>query len=423
MGDPKSGPLEPDLYLFDSMKKFIYLNNAATSFPKPPQVIDAMTHFMKEVGANPGRSGHELSLEASRIVRHAREGLATLFGISDPTRIVFAMNATEALNTVIYGFLNDGDNVIISSMEHNSVVRPLKYLEKSSFITLTIAPCDNRGFLDIEALPGLIQKKTALVVLNHASNVCGTIQDVRAVKGVIGNIPLLLDAAQTAGCYPVDVEADGVDFLAFTGHKGLLGPQGIGGLYIREGLSIRPLKRGGTGSISEKDYQPEFLPDALESGTQNNVGIAGLRAGVDFILNEGLSKIREHEQTLTSALLKALYDVPGLTIYGPLNAKNQTAVISLTFDSILPDGPDHRLGGCGSINLAWMEEGITPMEAGDILSTEYDIFVRVGLHCAPLAHKTLVTFPEGTVRLSMGYFNTLEDIEYAAKAIRRIAER
>ncbi len=210
------------------MKRFIYLDNAATSFPKPPQVTDAMAHYMREVGANPGRSGHRLSLEASRIVEHAREGLATLFHIADPNRIAFTMNVTESLNMVIYGFLNAGDHVIASSMEHNSVIRPLKHLEETSCITLTMAPCDKKGFLDIDALPGLLQKNTALMVLNHASNVCGTIQDVQAVKNAIGEVPLLLDAAQTAGCYPIDVEADGIDFLAFTGHKALLGPQGPG---------------------------------------------------------------------------------------------------------------------------------------------------------------------------------------------------
>ena len=405
------------------MKHCIYLDNAATSFPKPPQVAKAMIHYMDKVGANPGRSRHKLSLEASCIVQHTRESLATLFNIADPTRIAFTMNVTESLNTVIYGFLNAGDHVIISAMEHNSVLRPLKHLEEISFITLTIAPCDRKGFLDIDALPKLVRKDTALMALNHASNVCGTIQDVKAIKDAIGDIPLLLDAAQTAGCYPIDVEADGIDFLAFTGHKCLLGPQGTGGLYIREGLRVRPLKRGGTGSISEKFQQPDFLPDALESGTQNTVGIAGLGAGVNFILKEGVNKIRTHEKDLVSALLKALHNVSGLTIYGPLNAELQTATISLTFDSILPTGPGHELGGCGAINLAWMEEGIPLNAAGDMLNSEYDIFVRVGLHCAPLAHKTLGTFPDGTVRISMGYFNTLQDMEYTARAIRKIAEK
>ncbi|UCF83999.1 MAG: aminotransferase class V-fold PLP-dependent enzyme [Desulfobacteraceae bacterium] len=403
------------------MKQSIYLDNAATSFPKPRQVTETMVHYMNKVGANPGRAGHQLSLEASRIVQHTRASLAKLFNISDPVRIVFTLNVTEALNTVIYGFLDKGDHVIISAMEHNSVLRPLTHLEESDFITLTIAPCDRKGFLDMDALPKLIEKNTKLMVLNHASNVCGTIQDVGAVKAAIGDVPLLLDSAQTAGCYPIDVEASGIDFLAFTGHKALLGPQGTGGLYIRDGLNIRPLKRGGTGSISETARQPDFLPDALESGTQNNVGIAGLGAGVDFILQEGVDKIRTHEETLTSTLLKALHDLPGLTIYGPLNPERQTATISLTFESILPTGSEHGFGGCGSINLAWMEEGIPIDVAGDMLDGDYDILVRVGLHCAPLAHKTLGTFPDGSVRMSMGYFNTLEEMEFTAAALRKIA--
>jgi selenocysteine lyase/cysteine desulfurase len=333
------------------------------------------------------------------------------------------MNITESLNTVFNGFLNEGDHVITSSMEHNSVIRPLKYLEEISFISLSLVPCDFRGFMDIDALPKLLRKNTALMVLNHASNVCGTIQDVRAVKQAIGDIPLLLDTAQTAGSYPIDVEADGIDFLAFTGHKGLLGPQGTGGLYIREGLDVRPLKRGGTGSISEKMVQPDFLPDALESGTQNNIGIAGLGAGVEFILREGVEKIRNHEKELTARILSELRNVQGLTVYGPLNPEHQTSTLSVTFDSVLPALSENRYGNCGSINLAWMEEGVTPDDAGDILNSEYDIFVRVGLHCAPLAHQTLGTFPDGTVRFSMGCFNSIDEMEITARAIRNIVER
>jgi selenocysteine lyase/cysteine desulfurase len=231
---------------------------------------------------------------------------------------------------------------------------------------------------------------------------------------------MLVDAAQTAGCFPIDVAADGIDFLAFTGHKGMLGPQGTGGFYIREGLSVRPLKRGGTGSISEELIQPDFLPDALESGTQNNVGIAGLGAAVEFILKQGVGKIRAHETALTADLLKKLHHAPGLTIYGPLDAEQQTATLSITFDSIMPMEDDPGFTGCGSINLAWMEEGVPVDEAGDRLDDEHDILVRVGLHCAPLAHKTLGTYPDGTVRLSMGYFNTPGDIALAADAIIKI---
>jgi cysteine desulfurase / selenocysteine lyase len=405
------------------MNRFIYLDNAATSFPKPPQVMEAMARFMTEAGANPGRSGHRKAVEAGRIIDNARKSLAALFNIPDPDRIVFSLNVTEALNTVICGFLDPGDHVITTSMEHNSVLRPLRHLETEGVITLTIAACDARGRLDPGSLPRLIQENTALMVLNHASNVCGTIQDVKAVKQAIGKIPLLLDAAQTAGCLPIDMAADGIDFLAFTGHKALLGPQGTGGLYVREGLRIRPLIRGGTGSVSEKELQPDFFPDMLESGTRNNVGIAGLGAAVDFILETGVESIREHDEVLTAALLSALHDVAGLTIYGPLNAKEQTPTLSLTFDSLLPPGNRYDYGGCGAVNLELMEEEVYPAEAGNILNAEYDILVRTGLHCAPIAHKTLKTFPEGTVRISMGYFNTLEEMEITVRAIRRIAGR
>ena len=405
------------------MNPLIYLDNAATSFPKPPEVIEAMLYFMKEVGANPGRSGHHRAVEADRIVADTRKAIAKLFNITTPDQIVFTINVTEALNLVINGFLKQGDHVITTSMEHNSVLRPLRHLEKQGIISLSVAQCDFKGRLDPHEIPSLIRKNTALMVLNHASNVCGTIQDIRAVKKAIGDIPLLLDAAQTAGCFPIDVEADGIDFLAFTGHKAMLGPQGTGGLYMKEGLTVNPSIRGGTGSISEEEVQPDFLPDMLESGTRNNVGIAGLGAGVDFILKHGVSKIKEHDENLTSTLLSALYDVAGVTIYGPLKAEEQTATISLTIDSLLPPGARYDYGGCGAVNLELMEEDVYPAEAGNILSGKYDILVRTGLHCAPIAHKTLKTFPEGTIRISMGYFNTLEEVEITANAIRRIASR
>ncbi|MFO8089480.1 MAG: aminotransferase class V-fold PLP-dependent enzyme [Desulfatiglandaceae bacterium] len=405
------------------MTKTIYLDNAATSFPKPPQVVEAMVHFMTEVGANPGRSGHRLSIEAERIVQRARESLALLFNIPDPGRTVFTSNITESINLVLNGLLKHGDHVITTGMEHNSVTRPLKYLEETGYISLSIVRCDRRGFLDIDQIPRLLRTNTALIVVNHASNVCGTIQDINAVKNVSGDIPILVDAAQTAGSIPVDVQAAGIDFLTFTGHKALMGPQGIGGLYLREGLVLKPLKRGGTGSESENLRQPEFLPDALESGTQNNVGIAGLGAAVDFILSTGIENIRKHEQALTKVLLDELHDVQGLTLYGPLKPELQTSTLSLTFDPVIPMETDDVLRGCGSINLAWLEDGPGLHETGDLLNTNYDILVRTGLHCAPLAHQSLGTFPEGTVRLSIGFFNTPGDIKRAAEALKSIAGR
>jgi len=401
-------------------KRLIYLDNAATSFPKPPQVKQAMIYFMDHVGANPGRSGHALAREAGQIVQSAREGLARLFNIDDASRICFTLNITEALNAVFLGYLNHGDHVVTTAMEHNSVMRPLVCLQETGYITLDIAPCDRKGFLDIGAMAKLVRKDTRLVVLNHASNVCGTLQDVAAVKAAIGHIPLLLDTAQTAGAYPIDAKALEIDVLAFTGHKGLMGPQGTGGFYVREGIELRPFKRGGTGSKSEDLHQPDFMPDSMESGTQNNVGIAGLGAAVEFILGEGVEKIRHHEQELTRALLDGIYDLRNVAIYGPLDPARQTATVSITFDSTLAEDSEGSLG-CGAVNLEWFNDSVPTGEAEGRLSSQYNILVRVGLHCAPMAHRTIGTFPDGTIRLSMGYFNTLEDIELAVQAIRRIA--
>ncbi len=274
--------------------------------------------------------------------------------------------------------------------------------------------------MDVDGLARSLRSDTRLVVLNHASNVCGTIQDVNAVRKIIGDIPLLLDTAQTAGMYPIDVQAMGIDFLAFTGHKGLMGPQGTGGLYVRKGIELRPLKRGGTGSRSEDLHQPDFMPDCLESGTQNNVGIAGLGAAVKFILEKGIENVRNHEQTLTKELLDGIYDLPNVTIYGPLDPAKQMATISITFDSTLAESTRGSLG-CGAINLEWFSDGVSIGEADGLLSSQYNILVRAGLHCAPMAHKTIGTFPDGTIRLSMGYFNTIEDIRIAVQALRRIA--
>jgi cysteine desulfurase family protein len=399
------------------------MDNAATTFPKPPQVTEAMVRFMEEVGANPGRSGHDLSLEAGRIVTGTREALASLFNVPDPKRIVFTLNATESLNTVIYGVLEPGDHVIITQMEHNSVIRPVRHLESTGAVSVSVSPCDRMGVCDIDAIKALVRDNTKLVAVNHASNVCGTIQDICAVREAIGDVLLLVDAAQTAGAVPIDVIDMGIDFLAFTGHKGLYGPQGTGGLYVKEGVPIRPLKRGGTGSVSEQEHQPEFFPDFLESGTLNNVGIAGLRAGVEFVLDTGVENIRRHEAVLLTTFIDGLIRVPGLTLYGPLKPEKQTAVLSMTFDDALPESLHHTIGGCGGRAVPATFESIHPRQAGSILKEEHEIFVRVGIHCAPLAHRALGTFPDGTVRFSLGYFNTLEEVEPAIRAVERLADK
>jgi cysteine desulfurase/selenocysteine lyase len=379
--------------------KMIYLDNAATSWPKPEAVYRAMDDFMRHIGANPGRSGHGLSIEAGRAVYETRESLATLFTIDDPTRIILTCNATEAINLVIKGLLQPGDHAITSGLEHNSVMRPLRAVEQRG-VEVTVVKCSPEGILYPPHIEQAIRSNTRLVALNHASNVVGTLLPVAEV-GLIARrrgVRFLVDAAQTAGCCPIDVEAMNIDLLAFSGHKGLYGPQGTGGLYIRKGIesSIEPLKHGGTGSRSEFEYQPDFLPDKYESGTPNTVGLAGLGAGVRFVLNQG-GNIQKKEQELASALLNGLRSIAGVVVHGDGIATSRVSVISFNIS------------------------GLTPSEVAIQLEDEHEILCRPGLHCAPTTHRTLGTFPQGTVRLSPGYFSSEEDIEVALQAVSRIA--
>jgi len=379
----------------------IYLDNAATSWPKPPEVMQAMAHFMENVGASPGRSGHRLSVEAGRAVYRARESVARLFNVADPLRIVFGPNATEAINLALKGLLNPGDHVITSSMEHNSVMRPLRELEKGG-VEVTTVQCSPEGELASGDLEKCIRKNTVLIVLNHGSNVIGRLLPGAAVGGIArkhGTL-LLVDAAQTAGCCPIDVERDRIDLLAFTGHKGLLGPQGTGGLVIGERVDfgeMRPLKTGGTGSRSEHETQPVFLPDQYESGTQNAVGLAGLDAGVRFVLEQGVERIHEHEVALARRLVEGLSRIPGVMLYGVEELTRRTATVSFTID------------------------GVQCSEAGLRLDEEYGILCRVGLHCAPAAHRTIGTFPSGTIRFSPGFFTPPEETDRAIVAVAEIA--
>ena len=379
----------------------IYLDNAATSWPKPPVVVQAMAHFLNEVGANPGRSGHRLSVEAGRIVYAAREAVAQLFNAPDPLRVVFGANVTEGLNLALRGILRAGDHVITSSMEHNSMMRPLRALEQQG-VELTVVHCSPEGHLEPAAIEAAIQSHTVLIALNHASNVTGTLLPLAEVGRIARQRDLLLlaDAAQTGGAYPIDMVADHIDILGFTGHKSLYGPTGTGGLIIGERLDINriePLKRGGTGSRSSQEEQPSFLPDIFESGTPNAVGLAGLAAGVRWLLERGVDAIRTHQVTLTQQLLDGLQAVPGVTLYGTLDAHCQTATISF--------------------NITEKD----PAEVGLRLDEEDDIMCRVGLHCAPAAHRTIGTFPAGTVRLALGALNTPEEIDTALAAVRRLA--
>ena len=377
----------------------IYLDNAATTFPKPEAVYNAMMDCMKNYCANPGRAGHKLAMKAAREIYDTRENIAKLFNIDNPMNIVFTNNATDSLNLAIKGVVNKGDHIITTSMEHNSVIRPIKALEKVG-VENTIVQCDEQGFLNIDDLEKSIKPNTKLIVTTHASNVCGTLIDIKSISEIANkhNILYLIDASQTVGVYDIDLKDIKADMLAAPGHKGLLGPQGTGILYIREGLNIDILKEGGTGSRSEDLFQPDLFPDKYESGTHNTPGIVGLNEGVKFIFKEGIDKIKEHEEELCKYMLERLEEVPNIIIYGPKDANKRASVIS--------------------INIGNMDSG----EITFLLDSEYNIATRSGIHCAPLAHKTLGTLEQGAVRFSIGYFNTKEEIDKAINALKEIAK-
>jgi len=377
----------------------IYLDNAATSRPKPPEVLQAMNDYMTNVCANSGRSGHQLSIEASRIVYRTREALAKLFNADDPLQIIFTLNATESINLALQGILQHGDHVITSSMEHNSVMRQLRVLE-SQGIEITVVKCSQQGFLDPSDVKNAVKKNTKMIVLNHASNVIGSIQPVEEI-GLIARdhgLIFLLDSAQTAGVCEIDVQKMNVDLLAFSGHKSLYGPVGTGGLYIRNGINLKPLKYGGTGSRSDEEYQPDFLPDRYESGTLNIVGIAGLGAGVEFVMREGIENIRKKESELTQKLINGLLSIPKVSVYGGINAQKQIGVVSFNI------------------------QGFSPSEIAMYLEENFDILCRASLHCSPSAHRTIGTFPDGAVRFSLGIFTTDNDVDIAINAVRNIVK-
>jgi len=384
--------------------EILYLDNAATSFPKPDTFMAAMIAYQQNIGANPGRSGHGRSVEAGRIVFETREALARLFHIEDPLRIALTKNATESLNIVLQGGLKPGDSVITSGMEHNSVMRPLRFLEGRG-VELSVVPCSPRGELEPDDVRKALRKNTRMVVLTHASNVTGTILPVEAVGALLRDRPEVLfcvDAAQTAGALPIDVEKMRIDLLAFTGHKSLFGPQGTGGLYIREGLEnkISPLMMGGTGSRSEFEQQPVFMPDRYESGTPNTIGIAGLGAGVSFVLEQTVGTVRDQEERLISRFLSGLRDLrDDVIVYGPQDASRQTAVVSFNI------------------------RDVSASDAASYFEDNRGILCRPGLHCAPSAHRTIGTFPRGTIRFSFGFFNTQRDVDDACAALRELVKR
>ncbi len=384
------------------MEQPIYMDNAATSWPKPEETLTAMADYNRSVGANPGRSGHRMSVDAGRVILDTREEIADLFGVTNPLRIIFTKNATEALNIAITGLLKPGDHVITSGMEHNSVMRPLRAMERRG-VEVSVIPCSSMGELNPDDVDHAIKKATRAIYLTHASNVTGTIIPVTEVGKIAREREVLfcVDAAQTAGVIPINITEMSVDLLAFTGHKSLFGPQGTGGLYIRDGLEseINPLTTGGTGSRSESQDHPDFLPDKFESGTPNTIGIAGLGAGIRFIKGIGIERIRKKEQELTAMLIDGLTAIPGVTLYGCLDPEKQTAVLSFTIS------------------------GMSPAEIALALDDEFNIMSRPGLQCAPAAHHTIGTFSEGTVRLSPGYFLQKEDIEHCIEAVGVLASR
>lgn len=376
----------------------IYFDNAATSWPKPPAVRAALNEYFSDAGGNPGRSGHRMSIAAARLVENAREVLAELFNAKDPSQIVFTQNATHALNLALYGLLRPGDHVVTTSVEHNSVMRPLRHLETSG-VEVTVVPCRPDGTLDMNLLNDALRPGTRLLITTHGSNVTGTLMPIEAVASLARdrNALYLVDASQTAGAIPIDVQEAGMDLMALSGHKGLLGLTGTGGLYIRDGVMLAPLMRGGTGSDSAHETQPEFLPDVHESGTLNVAGIAGLGAGARFLLEIGIEAVETHERKLVSQFIAGVSGIPGIMLYGPGDATLQCGVISF--------------------NVA----GAMPSEVGLIFDESFGIMARTGLHCAPSAHRTLGTFPAGTVRFSFGWFNTPAEVEIALQALREIA--
>lgn len=377
----------------------VYLDNGATSFPKPNSVAEAMTNYIVNVGGNVNRGSYDSSFNAENIVYETRELLCELFNFSKPENVIFTSNITHSLNVILKGFLKAGDHVITSSMEHNAVLRPLNALQ-SKGIEHSVVPCNSLGQLNSSDLHKYLKPNTKAVVMTHSSNVCGTIMPFEEIGQFCkaNNICFIADTAQTAGSIPIDMEKMNIDVLCFTGHKGLLGPQGIGGFLIKDELAklTTPLIEGGTGSFSEYEIQPDYMPDKFEGGTPNIPGIFGLNAALKYLKEKGLSSIKDHEMKLTKLFLDNIKDIKEIKVLGLPSAENRTSVVSIDF---------HK-GDNGQIS--------------HMLFKNHGISVRCGLHCAPSAHKTLGSFPNGTVRFAFGSFNTEDDVLYAVNAIKEV---
>ena len=380
---------------------YIYLDNASTTFPKAPTVATAMSDYITNRGININRGSYALAYDVEDIIYTTRQRLHPLFNGHDPAHVIFTQNVTMSLNMVIKGLLKAGDHVLVSSMEHNAVMRPLTQLLDKG-ITFDTIPCDSTGSIQMDSIEPLIRPNTVALIINHASNVCGTIQPLESIGPICKahNLQFIVDAAQTAGVIPIDVKACHIDALCFTGHKGLLGPQGIGGIILTKEMAqnLTPLIAGGTGSFSHLETLPTHMPDAFESGTLNLPGIIGLNEGLAYIESQGMENIHNHELALTQAFLEGLQSIDGINIVGKQNIQDRTAVVSITIDGMDP------------ANIAYE------------LESTYHIMTRVGLHCAPRAHQTLRTYPEGTVRFSFGYANTHKDVESALSALNTIVK-
>ena len=373
----------------------IYFDNAATTLHKPQEVIDAVIKAMTSMG-NAGRGNTSASMEASHIIFDTRENLAKLFNIKDSSRIAFTCNSTEALNIAIKGSLTTGDHVITTMLEHNSVLRPLYEMENKG-VELSIIQADKLGNISYDEIQSLIKNNTKSIVCTHGSNLTGNLVDIEKIGKICKehNLLFIVDASQTAGVFPIDVEKMNIDILCFTGHKSLLGPQGTGGIFVKEGIDVTPLKSGGTGILTYSKTQPLIMPTHLEAGTLNGHGIAGLNAGIEFINKIGMKKIREKEENLMWRFYNKVKELPHIKIYGDFSKKERCPIVTLNIDNY---------------------------DSGDIAEEllNYGVATRAGGHCAPLMHEALGTIKQGAVRFSFGYFNTEEEVDEVIKIIKNI---
>ena len=376
----------------------IYLDNGATSFPKPPKVCEEMMKCLKDYCANPGRGAHDMSIKCDMEIYECREKISNFFNLGNPLNVIFTSNTTEALNIAIQGLLEKGDHVITSYLEHNSVLRTIKEKEKQG-VEISLLKGEKDGFLKVDTIKETIKPNTKAIIINHGSNVIGTIQDIRSIGELAkrNNIKLIVDGAQTAGTINIDMKNYNVDLLAVPGHKGLLGPQGTGALLVNENIYLKAFKYGGTGSQSHSLEQPRFLPDKFESGTLNTPGIVGLKQGINFIEDVGIDNIRKKEEELINFLLGEFEFMPFIECYGTNSKREKASIIS--------------------INIKEMESS----EVGKLLNSK-DIYVRTGYHCAPLVHKLIGTEYRGTVRISPGYFNTIEEMKKLLDELKNIYE-